>query len=205
MAINLTLFLLLIVLLETNSNCPSLLTNQVHQLKLDLAQVKMELATAIAESRNYSERQLTLLHKTLGKLLQQAPTRQVANRPANAATALGLAAASTGRQFLPLRSGLSKCPKNLHDLWREWTDGLEGNKAASQLKPSERGGKTRVVYHNRKFVWDVLKKFTDKNISHLTAIDSIESAYGRNKSVTHYIACLKRDKKHGGHPNLAEV
>ena len=53
----------------------SILTNQVHQLKLDLAQVKMELAIAITKSRNYNERQLTLLHKTLGKLLQQAPTR----------------------------------------------------------------------------------------------------------------------------------
>ena len=183
----------------------SILTNQVHQLKLDLAQVKMELATAIAESRNYSERQLTLLHKTLGKLLHQAPTRRVANRPANAATAAGLAAAAPARQFMPLRSALSKCPRNLHDLWREWTDGLDGNKAASQLKPSERGGKARFVYHNRKFVWDVIKRFTDKNISHLTAIENIESAYGRNKSITHYIACLKRDKKNGGHPNLVEV
>ena len=181
-----------------------ILTNQVHQLKLDLAQVKMELSTAIAESRNYNERQLTLLHKTLGKLLHQAPTRRVANRPANAATAAGVAAA-TERQFVPMRAALSKCPRNLHDLWKEWTDGLEGNKPASQLKASERGGKTRYVYFNRKFVWDIIKKFTDKNISHLTAIDCIEAAYGRNKSVTHYIACLRRDKKTGGHPNLADV
>ena len=103
----------------------SILTNQVHQLKLDLAQVKMELSTAIAELRNYDERQLTLLHKTLGKLLHQAPTRRVANRPANAATAAGLAAA-TGKEFAPLRAALSKCPRNLHEQWREWTDGLEG-------------------------------------------------------------------------------
>ena len=182
----------------------SILTNQVHQLKLDLAQVKMELSTAIAESRNYNERQLTLLHKTLGKLLHQAPTRRVPNRPANAATAAGVAA-GTGIQFAPLRAGLSKCPRSLHELWREWTDGLDGNKPASQLKTSERGGKARFVYFNRKFVWDVIKKFTDKNISHLTAIDSIEAAYGRNKSITHYITCLKRDKRTGGHPNLADV
>ena len=173
-------------------------------MKINLAEVKTELATAIAESRNYNERQLTLLHKTLGKLLQQAPTRRVANRPANAATAAGVAAA-TGIQFAPLRAALSKCPKNLHDLWREWTDGLDGNKPASQLKPSERGGKARFVFCHRKVVWDVIKKFTDKNISHLTAINNIEAAYGRNKSVTHYINCLKRDRRHGGHPNLADV
>ena len=140
----------------------------------------------------------------MGKLLHQAPTRRVVNQPANAATAAGVAA-EAGRVFVPLRAALSKCPRNLHELWREWTDGLDGNKAASQLKPSERGGKARYVYFNRKFVWDVIKRFTDKNISHLSAIDSIESAYGRNKSITHYIACLKRDKKYGGHPNLAEV
>ena len=42
----------------------SILTNQVHQVKLDLAQVKMELSTAIAELQNYDERQLTLLYCT---------------------------------------------------------------------------------------------------------------------------------------------
>jgi hypothetical protein len=63
----------------------------------------------------------------------------------------------------------------------------------------------RYVYHNRKIVWDVIKRFTDKNISHMTAIDNIEAAYGRNKSITHYIACLKRDNRTGGHPNLVDV
>jgi hypothetical protein len=82
---------------------------------------------------------------------------------------------------------------------------LEGNKPASQMKQSERGGKMRHVYFNRKHVWDVIKRFTDKNISHLTAIDNIEAAYGRNKSCSFYIGCLKRDKKHGGHPNLVVV
>jgi hypothetical protein len=40
----------------------------------------------------------------------------------------------------------------------------------------------RYVYFNRKIVWDVIKKMTDKNVSHLTAIDNIETAYGRNKA-----------------------
>jgi Transcriptional activator of glycolytic enzymes len=184
----------------------SILTNQVHQLKLDHAQAKMELQEAIAESRSYNVHQFTLLHKTFGKLLHQAPTRRVPGgvRPANAATAVGLAAGA-GREPAQLRAGLSKCPRSLHDLWREWTDGLDGNKPASQLKVSERGGKMRYVYHNRKFAWDVIKRFTDKNVSHLTAIDNIETAYGRNKSVSHYISCIKRDRRTGGHPNLALV
>ena len=35
--------------------------------------------------------------------------------------------------------------------------------------------------------------------------DRIEAAYGWNKSVTYYIACLARAKKLGGHHNLADV
>jgi Transcriptional activator of glycolytic enzymes len=95
--------------------------------------------------------------------------------------------------------------RTLHDLWREWTDGLEGNKPASQIKRHEQGGKMRYVYFNRKIVWDVIKRMTDKNVSHLTAIDNIETAYGGNKSLSHYISYLKRDKKTGGHPNLVDV
>jgi Transcriptional activator of glycolytic enzymes len=118
----------------------------------------------------------------------------------------GVGPGAAGRRlFAPLRAGLSKCPRSLFDLWREWTDGLEGNKPASQIKRHERGGKMRYVYYNRKVVWDVIKRLTDKNVSHLTAIDNIETAYGRNKSISHYIACLKRDRKTGGHPNLVDV
>jgi hypothetical protein len=42
--------------------------------------------------------------------------------------------------------GLSKTPRHLHDLWREWTDGLFNNKPASQLSPTERGGKLKHIY-----------------------------------------------------------
>jgi hypothetical protein len=194
-----------------------IITNQVHQLKQDIVQCKMENLHAISELRSYCQHQFGNVHTTLGKLLHQAPTRRVpGGRPANAGTATGIAAGNGGgvavgggaaraRAFAPLRAGLSKCPRTLHDLWREWTDGLEGNKPASQIRRHERGGKMRHVYYNRKHVWDVIKKFTDKNISHLTAIDNIETAYGRNKSLSHYISCLKRDKKHGGHPNLVDV
>jgi Transcriptional activator of glycolytic enzymes len=200
----------------------SIITNQMQQLKQDLIQSKMENLHATSELRSYCQHQFGNVHKTLGHLLHQAPTRRVANRPANAATATGTAAATAPavggvggggggngarrrREFAPLRAGLSKCPRTLHDQWREWTDGLEGNKPASQIKRSERGGRLRYVYHNRKVVWDVIKRFTDKNVSHMTAIDNIEAAYGRNKSLSHYIACLKRDKKTGGHPNLVDV
>jgi hypothetical protein len=40
--------------------------------------------------------------------------------------------------------GLSKTPRHLHDLWREWTDGLFNNKPASQLSPTERASKAKL-------------------------------------------------------------
>jgi hypothetical protein len=100
------------------------------------------------------------------------------------------------------------CPRlqgHLHDLWREWTDGLFNNKPASQLSPTERGGKLKHIYFKRKHVWDIFKRFTDKGITHLVAIDKIEQAYGPGKSVTHYIKCIRNDKKTGGHPSLTVV
>jgi hypothetical protein len=59
------------------------------------------------------------------------------------------------------------------------------------------------TYFNRNVVLDVIKRFMDKNVSHLTALGNIETAYGRNKSILP--ASIKRDKKHGGHPNLVDV
>jgi hypothetical protein len=110
----------------------------------------MENLHAVSELRSYCQHQFGNVHTTLGKLLQQVPTRRV--RPANATTAADMAAATTvnatanaanagggvrRREFVPLRAGLSKCPRTLHDLWQEWTDGLEGNKPASQIKRHE--------------------------------------------------------------------
>jgi hypothetical protein len=101
--------------------------------------------------------------------------------------------------------GLSKTPRHLHDLWREWTDGLFNNKPASQLSPTERGGRLKHTYYKRKHVWDIIQRFTDKGITHLVAIDKIEQAYGPGKSVTFYIKRIMQDKKTGGHPSLTVV
>jgi hypothetical protein len=183
-----------------NQQAIAILTNQVQQLRNEQTDTKMVLQTAISQLRAYQTHQFTQVHTTLGRMLAQAPTRRVA-RPANTATAN----ITARRQQPQLRAGLSKGPKNLHQVWREWTDGLGGNKPASQLSLHERGGTLRYTYFNRKFIWMTIKRQTDKGISHLTAIENIQQAYGYGKSVSHYIACIKRDLKHGGHPNLTDV
>jgi len=205
-----------------------IIVNQLHQVKQTQVEDRQAMEAGISALRSYTQHQFTTVHRTLGRMLHQAPTRRVpGGRPAARAEAQQLAAgrgngatAAAGRGglagYLAARipasqrlqanvAGLSTCPRHLHDLWREWTDGLFNNKAASQLARHERGGKMRHVYHKRKHVWDVIKRFTDKGISHITAIDTIEQAYGPGKSVSHYIKCIIRDKKTGGHPSLTVV
>ena len=126
----------------------------------------------------------------------------IGDRPAGTATATRVAA----RTRPVMQAGLAKCVRTLHDCWREWTDGLESTKPASQLARHERGGSVRFTYCLRKHVWDAIKRMTDKGISHLVAIEMIEQAYGTGKPLSHhYIQCLRRDKKHGGHPNLVTL
>jgi len=227
-----------------------IIVNQLHQVKMKQAEDRQAMETGISALRSYTQYQFTTVHRTLGRMLHQAPTRRVA-RPAAAAEARHLAGnggrgggGNGGRGAPPVGGGagrggngagrggngagrglggylaaripasrrlvandanLSKTPRHLHDLWREWTDGLFNNKPASQLNPTERGGRLKHTYAKRKHVWDVIKRFTDKGISHITAIATIEQAYGPGKSVTYYINCLKKDKKTGGHPSLTVV
>ena len=54
-----------------------IITNQVHQLKQDVVQCKMENLHATSELRSYCQHQFGNIHTTLGKLLHQAPTRRV--------------------------------------------------------------------------------------------------------------------------------
>ena len=179
-----------------------IIVNQLHAVKMKLTESEMANQVGLSQLRSYCQHQFGLIHQTLGKMLHQAPTRRViGGRPAGSALATGAAA----RARPVMRAGLAKCVKTLHDCWREWTDGLEMNKPASQLSRSERGGTVRFTYCLRKIVWDAIKKLTDKGITHLVAIERIEQAYGYGKPLSHYIQCLRRDKRTGGHPNLVDV
>jgi len=219
-----------------------IMVNQLHQMKQQCTEDRLAIQTDISALRSYTQHQFTTVHRTLGRMLHQAPTRRVqGGRPAARAEAQQLAAGGGGnnggnaagqgngggrgagrgggnvlanylgaripanRRLQANAPGLSKTPRNLHDLWREWTDGLFNNKPASQLARHERGGKVRHTYHKRKHVWDVIKRFTDKGISHITAIDTIEQAYGPGQSVSFYIKRIMQDKKTGGHPALNVV
>lgn len=95
---------------------------------------------------------------------------------------------------------LSPLPRNLHTLWQEYTTGIGGRKAARLFTEQERG-QNKYKYHRRKVVWDVIARLVRGGRTAQTAVDMIYNAYG-HVSVTAIINQMRRDRAHGGHPNL---
>ena len=98
-------------------------------------------------------------------------------------------------------SRLSKRPKDLFLLWKEYQFGLEGNKPARDFSPDERG-KDAYTYCFRKNFWEVVATMIRSGETSDTAIDRIYVVYGRNKCVSDILREMRKDKKRGGHPSL---
>ena len=95
---------------------------------------------------------------------------------------------------------LSKGPKSLHDLWREYTHGQSGNKPARDFTPCERGA-NKSLYCRRKVFWDCVDEHLKRGYSLDATIARIYAAYG-NLAVTPILLAMVKDKQRGGHPNL---
>ena len=97
---------------------------------------------------------------------------------------------------------LSRCPKTLHQLWDEWTNGLSGNKAARSFTARERG-RVKHVFSKQKVFWDKVSQFVRSGEMAAIAIDKIYDAYGGpGASVTTILRQMQKDKAIGGHPLL---
>ena len=100
---------------------------------------------------------------------------------------------------------MSKCPRSLYDLWKEYVTGFSGNKPARDFNSSERGA-CRFVYAKRNHVWQLVVKLTRMGyISSDKAIDKIYDVYGHNTSVTNIIKGIVADKKNGGNNAFREI
>jgi len=102
----------------------------------------------------------------------------------------------------PLPATISKNPKDLYILWKEYVEGIGGRKPARLFTPTKRG-RVKSLYHCRKVVWDSISLQINAGITAHVAIDRIYQAYGANQSVTLIINSMMRDRKErGSHPNL---
>jgi hypothetical protein len=98
-------------------------------------------------------------------------------------------------------AGLSKCPRNLYDLWREYELGLGGFKAAKLFTASERG-KEKCKYCRRNNFWKIVAEMVRAGDSADAAIDKVYRVYGQTSTVTQILNCIREDNKRGGHPDL---
>ena len=103
----------------------------------------------------------------------------------------------------PKPAKLSRCPRSLYDLWKEYEVGLGGCKAAKDFTRAERGD-NRHVYSKRNHVWKLIGGMVRAGHSSDVAIDKIYDVYGHNTSVTDIIKRIIQDNKIGGHPALID-
>jgi hypothetical protein len=105
----------------------------------------------------------------------------------------GVLAATAAPQGRPVASYLSKCPRILFILWREWEQGIAGGKPAKLYSHRERGA-NKSTFSRRRIFWDLVEDLILRGHSSDMAIDKIYQAYGWTKSVTKILAEMKMDK-----------
>ena len=91
---------------------------------------------------------------------------------------------------------LSKNPRDLYTLWKEYQFGLHGQKPAKDYTTAERGA-NKCNYCRRKRFWSVVELMIRQGETCDTAIDRIYTVYGRYMSVTKVLKELGNDLRAG--------
>lgn len=147
---------------------------------------------------------LTELHRVKVELKNMSTSiKRLSRQPAfrNIKPRVSLQPETTNRSSTIEGARLSKCPKDLYTLWKEFEFGIRGNKPAKLFTRRERGAQ-KAVYSRRKLFWDLVLKLLKKGHTSDTAIDRIYAVYGRNLAVTNILQQLRLSKKNGYHPDL---
>ena len=111
---------------------------QQHGLQQPLEDLRQQMILSLADHKCYMQSMNSNIHHIAIQLVAHPPAHVVLN--------------GDGRHKV---AKLSKCPKNLHLLWREYEFGLDGQKAAKNFTPEERG-KNKFSYSRRKVFWDAI-------------------------------------------------
>ena len=99
-------------------------------------------------------------------------------------------------QMEEMRRGvkLSRNPKDLYTVWKEWEFGLNGTKPARDFTIHERG-KNKFAFSHRKNLWDTVTRMIAHGFTSDTAIDRIYLVYGQGKSVCSICSALAKDRR----------
>ena len=93
---------------------------------------------------------------------------------------------------------LSKCPRTLYVLSKEYEFGLVGQKPAKLFTVKERG-KNKFVFSLRNIFWKTIVNMIRGGYSHNSAIDKVYDVYTLRvgRSVTKILRAMRRDKSRG--------
>lgn len=171
-----------------------------------------ELKTELQHFQDKTARNFTLLRNSIRQISAPPPAAGLptirANTDSNAVAtpprpsrtnnnAAAAAAAAAENQTGP--AILSRLPRDLHALWREYDFGIEGNKAAKWFSATERG-KVKYIYTRRKIVWDQVTSLMRAGYTAQTAVNRIYEVHGRHKSVTWIINQMRKNRQSGENP-----
>jgi hypothetical protein len=176
------------------------LQSGISQLRRDVHDIKLTQGVDRAKILN----QLTMMNKNIKRIGNQ-PGRMLASatdrRNENLNLLAGVVVHRADVQEPPIAS-LSPMPRNLYELWREYTHGIGGRKAACQFSYHDKGC-VEHKYHRQNVVWKIINGLFKLGYSAETTIDRIHAVYGEGRSVTNIINGIKQDKKAGSlGPNL---
>ena len=171
------------------------LLSQNYLLQQRLDEMKNELSTVLASHMRY----MVTMNATLRRISAQPFRRAVASSPPSNPShdspsnrdLTGDNQTNDREQTIHLK--LSKSPPDLFVLWDEYEKGLNGQKAARDYTPAERGA-NKHTYSLRNVFWGAVECFIRRGQTSDTAIDRILSVYGRDKSVTAVLKAMKRDR-----------
>jgi hypothetical protein len=97
---------------------------------------------------------------------------------------------------IKLGQKMSKQPKYLYVLWREFNVGLQGGKAVRDFTSRERGA-NRYAYSHCKYFWDAVAGLLQMGYTAHLAVDRVYKTYGKRLSVTIIIDTIIVDKQAG--------
>ena len=170
------------------------LQSGIAQLRRDSHDIKLTQGVDRATIMN----ELKMMNRNIKRIGNQPGRMMVAAAGQRAENLNLLAGVVAGRADViePPTASLSPMPRNLYELWREYTHGIGGRKPAELFSYHEKG-RVKHKYHRRNVVWQIIEGLIKRGFTAETAIDRIHAIYGSQTSVTNIINGLKRDKKDG--------
>jgi hypothetical protein len=187
--------------IQQNNNAINAIFVQIQQLKQQLLTQHDESTTNVNNFKSDVFHKLNIMNNNIQRIAIQPPRMATPQQRNN--NALDAARAEEEADLIRGRrpAVLSRHPRTLHELWKEYKYGIGENKPAQDFTAEERG-RVKFKYCRRKIVWDLIALHVRAGSLASDVIDRIYDSYGRNLSVSAIIDKIKDDRAINGHPNL---